>query len=211
MKARTRWACGGARLPQRFRPMANRATNAAREATGGSPPRSASTPYIVLVGLDLSEPGGRAWRFAFEMAALRGPESEVHAVIVGARAMAPRIRDLATPGVSTSAQRAEEEEDGERVAPLKVLQHRSVGGEARLMAMHFRTGRPERAMVQLARELGADVIVVATEPTTRWQRLLGGSTADKIARMAPCPVVVVRPKTDANDPGVSEYGIAEEK
>ncbi|MFT3773779.1 MAG: universal stress protein [Minicystis sp.] len=160
----------------------------------------------MLVGLDLSEPGGRAWRFAFELAALRGEDSEVHAVIVGARAMAPRIRDLATPGVSTSAQKME---DGERVPSLKVLQHRSVGGQARLMAMHFRTGRPERAMVQLAKEIGADVIVVATEPTTRWQRLLGGSTADKIARMAPCPVVVVRPKNDANDPGVSEYGVEE--
>ena len=190
--------------------MANRATSAAREATVGSPSRAASAPYIVLVGLDLSEPGGRAWRFAFEMAALRGPNSEVHAVIVGTRAMAPRIRDVATPGVSTSAQRPEDD-DSERVAPLKVLQHQSASGEARLMAMHFRTGRPERAMVQLARELGADVIVVATEPTTRWQRLLGGSTADKIARMAPCPVVVVRPKTDENDPGVSEYGLAEEK
>jgi nucleotide-binding universal stress UspA family protein len=74
------------------------------------------------------------------------------------------------------------------------------------MAMHFRTGRPDRAVVQLAREIGADVIVVATHETSRWQRLLGGSTADKIARSAPCPVVVVRPKVDENDPGLSEYG-----
>jgi nucleotide-binding universal stress UspA family protein len=160
------------------------------------------TPYIVLVGLDLSEPGGRAWRFAFDLAALKGDDSEVHAVIVGTRALAPRVRDLATPGVST-APRAEE---AIGLPPLKVLQHRSAGGQARLMAMHFRTGRPERAVVQLAKEIGADVIVVATQETTRWQRLLGGSTADKIARCAPCPVVVVRPKTDANDPGLSEYG-----
>jgi hypothetical protein len=31
--------------------------------------------------------------------------------------------------------------------------------------------------------------------------------ADRIARSAPCPVVVVRPKTDDDDPGVSEYGV----
>ena len=60
-----------------------------------------AAPYIVLVGLDLSEPGGRAWRFAFDLAALKGDDSEVHAVIVGTRALAPRVRDLATPGVST--------------------------------------------------------------------------------------------------------------
>jgi nucleotide-binding universal stress UspA family protein len=174
--------------------------------SAGPPQHAPGAPYIVLVGLDLSEPGGRAWRFAFELAALRGEESEVHAVIVGARAIAPRVRDLATPGVSTAPL-----EEGPRLPPLKVLQHRSVSGQARLMAMHFRTGRPDRAVVQLAKEIGADVIVVATEPTTRWQRLLGGSTADRIARSAPCPVVVVRPKTDENDPGVSEYGVMEEK
>jgi len=184
--------------------MANRAPSAEQPASAGPPQRAGCAPYIVLVGLDLSEPGGRAWRFAFELAALRGEESEVHAVIVGARAIAPRVRDLATPGVSTAPQQLDETP---RLPPLKVLQHRSVGGQARLMAMHFRTGRPDRAVVQLAKEIGADVIVVATEPTTRWQRLLGGSTADRIARCAPCPVVVVRPKTDENDPGVSEYGV----
>jgi nucleotide-binding universal stress UspA family protein len=162
----------------------------------------AAAPYIVLVGLDLSEPGGRAWRFAFDLAALKGEESEVHAVIVGTRAIAPRVRDLLTPNVS--AGRAEGEPAG--LPPLKVLQHRSAGGQARLMAMHFRTGRPDRAVVQLARDLGADVIVVATHETTRWERLLGGSTADRIARCAPCPVVVVRPKIDEDDPGLSEYG-----
>ena len=161
-----------------------------------------ASPYIVLVGLDLSEPGGRAWRFAFDLAALKGDDSEVHAVVVGTRALAPRILDLATPGVSTQRRL----DEAARLPPLKVLEHRSAGGEPRLMAMHFRTGRPDRAMVQLASEIGADVIVVATGETTRWQRLLGGSTADKIARSAPCPVVVVRPKNDADDPGLSEYG-----
>ncbi len=157
----------------------------------------------MLVGLDLSEPGGRAWRFAFEMAALRGEDSEVHAVVIGNRALAPRIRDLTTPGVSTGPRAGE----AAGLPPLKVLEHRSAGGTARLMAMHFRTGRPDRAVVQLAEELGADVIVVATQETSRLQRLFGGSTADRIARSAPCPVVVVRPKTHADDPGVSEYGV----
>jgi nucleotide-binding universal stress UspA family protein len=170
---------------------------------GRETPRGAA-PYIVLVGLDLSEPGGRAWRFAFELAALRGEDSEVHAVVIGNRAIAPRVRDLTTPHGVSSGLRADE---ARALPPLKVLEHRSAGGIARLMAMHFRTGRPDRAVVQLAQELEADVIVVATQPTTRWQRLLGGSTADRIARSAPCPVVVVRPKTHEDDPGLAEYGV----
>ena len=163
---------------------------------------SSPAPYIVLVGLDLSEPGGRAWRFAFELAALRGDNSEVHAVVMGARAMAPEMRDVATPGVSTP-HRAEEQA---RPLPLlKVFQHRSAGGQAKLMAMHFRTGRPDRAILGLAKEIGADVIVVATPPPTRWQRWLGSSVADRITRNAPCPVVLVKPKTDENDPGFAEF------
>jgi nucleotide-binding universal stress UspA family protein len=156
-------------------------------------------PYIVLVGLDLSEPGGRAWRFAFDLAELRGEETEIHAVVIGARGMAPEVKDVATPRVSTS-------HSGEaKPPPLKVLEHRSAGGEARLMAMHYRDGRPDRAIVRLAREIDADLIVVASHPPTRLERLLGGSMADRITRNAPCPVVVVRPKRDEDDPGVYQY------
>ncbi|WP_437854548.1 universal stress protein [Sorangium sp. So ce363] len=147
-------------------------------------------PYIVVVAMDLSEPGGRAWRFAFDLAALRG-ETEIHAVVIGPRQVAPAVRDVTTPGASSPPS-------------LRVLQHRFADGQARLMAMHFRTGRPDRAIVSLARELSADLIVVATHPQSPLQRLFGGSTADRIARNAPCPVVVVRPKED-DDADAANY------
>jgi nucleotide-binding universal stress UspA family protein len=160
-----------------------------------------TAPYIVLVGLDLSEPGGRAWRFAFDLANLRGGETEIHAVVIGARGLSPGAKDVATPRVSTSRT-----EDGNSPMPsLKVLEHRSVGGEARLMAMHYRDGRPDKAIVQLAEEIDADLIVVASHPPTLWERWLGGPLADRIARNAPCPVLIVRQKRDENDPGVDEY------
>src|SRR5215468_8538361 len=96
--------------------------------------RAPTAPYIVLVGLDLSEPGGRAWRFAFELASVRG-EAEIHAVVVSARRLAPPVRDHRSPlGLTTSYAHLV----GPRPAPpLRVLQHRSPGGQARLMAMHF--------------------------------------------------------------------------
>ncbi|HVY49777.1 MAG TPA: universal stress protein [Minicystis sp.] len=161
--------------------------------------RKKTAPYIVLVGLDLSEPGGRAWRFAFELAAAKGHDSEVHAVVVGARALAPSLRDVSARVTSTHGKAPQGDAEPPSRTPLRVLEHRSPDGDARLMAMHFRTGRPDRAIVQLARELGADVIIVATQPMTPLQRLLGGSVADRIARTAPCPVVVVRPKTDPHE------------
>lgn len=195
---RTAAACAGAPGRKRSRmPSETRAPSTgsprdagARPPTGRAHRERSVTPYIVVVAMDLSEPGGRAWRFAFDLAALRG-EAEIHAVVVGPRGMAPAVRDVATPGASSATALPP--------PPLRVLQHRSPDGQARLMAMHFRVGRPDRAIVGLANELGADLIVVATHPTSRLQRLLGGSTADRVARNAPCPVVVVRPKRDEDE------------
>ncbi len=160
-------------------------------------------PYIVLVGLDLSEPGGRAWRFAFDLAELRG-EAEIHAVVVGPRRFAPAIFDVATP----DAVHATAANDALRMPPLKVLEHRSAGGRARLMAMHFRAGRPDRAIVRLAVDLNADLIVVADQPTSRLARMLGGSMSDRIARDAPCPVVVVKAKRGDGHDEEAELGAA---
>jgi len=176
-------------------------SNTARDGSNCSESKKNSAPYIVLVGLDLSEPGGRAWRFAFDLANLRGGETEIHAVVIGARGLTPGSKDVATPRVSTA--RAEE---GPSPLPLlKVLEHRSPAGEARLMAMHYRDGRPDKAIVQLASEIDADLIVVASHPPTWFERWLGGPLADRIARNAPCPVVIVRQKRDENDPGLEEY------
>ena len=165
----------------------------------GVEPRSVR-PYIVLVGLDLSEPGGRAWRFAFDLAKQRG-EAEIHAVVLGDRQLSPSIADVLMPNGTAAG----EPDAPTSSPPLKVLQHRSAGGQTRLMAMHFRSGRADREILRLAEELGADLIVVASHPPTALERFLGGTTADRIARAAPCPVVVVKPKKDEADPGLVEY------
>ncbi len=177
-------------------------------------PESAPAPYIVLVGLDLSEPGGRAWRIAFELAAMRGDDSEVHAVVVGPRALGPDSVVLAPPRPASTKPTVSSLDTMHEVPPspssqarLRVLQHRSAAGDKRLIAMHFRAGRPERAIVDLAREIGADVIVVAAPEATTLQRIFfGGTVADRLARAAPCPVLVVRAKDGADDEGFDVSG-----
>ena len=57
-----------------------------------------------------------------------------------------------------------------------------------------RMGLPAQQILQHAEEHGAiDVIVLATGGHGRVARLLLGSVADKIVRMAPCPVLTVHP------------------
>ena len=49
-------------------------------------------------------------------------------------------------------------------------------------------------IAQLAADLEADLVVVGTHGRRGLSRLLLGSTAEATVRLAPCPVLVVRPK-----------------
>ena len=55
-----------------------------------------------------------------------------------------------------------------------------------------REGRPAPAIVQLAREEGAGVIVMGSHGRTGLAQLLMGSVTEKVIGHAPCPVLVVR-------------------
>ena len=54
-------------------------------------------------------------------------------------------------------------------------------------------GTPFVELLQLAKDEAADVIIMATHGHTGIQHLLLGSTAEKIIRKAPCPVLTVHP------------------
>lgn len=54
------------------------------------------------------------------------------------------------------------------------------------------TGEPYKELVQFAKEQEVDMIVLGVRGHTLWQKLLVGSTTDRVIRHAPCPVLVVR-------------------
>ncbi|MCL5966657.1 MAG: universal stress protein [Deltaproteobacteria bacterium] len=55
------------------------------------------------------------------------------------------------------------------------------------------SGIPYREIIKKARETGADLIVIGTHGRTGVEHVLFGSTAEKVVRMGPCPVLTVRP------------------
>ena len=57
-----------------------------------------------------------------------------------------------------------------------------------------RTGLPANEIVEAAKESDVDLIVIATHGFTGWKHFAIGSTAERVARAAPCPVLVVREK-----------------
>ena len=57
---------------------------------------------------------------------------------------------------------------------------------------HLRAGHPVRTIVDVANELGADLLVIgATGHSQLYERMIG-SRADRLVHLAPCPVLVVK-------------------
>ena len=55
-----------------------------------------------------------------------------------------------------------------------------------------RKGRPHREIVDAARTLKSDLIVISTHGYSSVTRVLLGSVTERVVREAPCPVLVVR-------------------
>jgi nucleotide-binding universal stress UspA family protein len=54
------------------------------------------------------------------------------------------------------------------------------------------TGIPYREIIGNAREAAVDLIVIGTHGRTGVEHVIFGSTAEKVVRMSPCPVLSVR-------------------
>jgi nucleotide-binding universal stress UspA family protein len=82
-------------------------------------------------------------------------------------------------------------EVGERVRRLRdVAEDYSV--PLRRENIHAIKGRPFEEICRLAQEIDIDLIVIATRGYTGLKHLVLGSTAERVIRYSPCPVLVVR-------------------
>jgi nucleotide-binding universal stress UspA family protein len=58
----------------------------------------------------------------------------------------------------------------------------------------MRVGHAANEIIKAAKDLDADLIIIGTHGYTSWRHLCIGSTAERVVRTAPCPVLVVREK-----------------
>ncbi len=90
--------------------------------------------------------------------------------------------------------RLEARKDSELVAlaqaQLAKLAKREVGGDVTVTSSVC-TGKPFHEITTAASEGAADLIVIATHGYTGVERILLGSTAERVVRHAPCPVLIV--------------------
>jgi len=85
-----------------------------------------------------------------------------------------------------------EDELGQRGAEeLQTLIKNEIGDRVQAR-FSVRTGKAFNEIDQYAREEATDLIIIATHGHSGMEHVLFGSTAEKVVRYAPCPVLVVR-------------------
>ena len=136
----------------------------------------------ILLANDLEDGFGASARFVRKLAGA-GPTavSVVHAFDLGAvsaRAAKPRLETMRAELEGSTLEQMRESAAGEGV---------TVESDG----FHLVRGKPAEAIADLARELGADLVVVGTHGRRGVERLLGGSVAIGVLRRATMPVAVV--------------------
>lgn len=140
-------------------------------------PAEARVRHIVI-GYDGSEPAVRA----LDRVAVLADDETVVSIVTAGSILPPRSRPAAEPGSPEADERAGVLEEGaERLADRGIDVH----------VVEAITD-PASAILQTARETGADLIVVGTRGRTRAARALLGSVSQRVLRDAPCDVLVVR-------------------
>jgi len=155
-------------------------------------------PYVIVVGVDYSLASDLALEQAFELAAAR-PKAEVHIVNVVRLYGNQALIDTTTePGFSAISLADAKAQLGAYVAKRTLAyrdsQPNSVGSSVQRVISHLRLEAPAEEIAQTAADLEADLVVVGTHGRRGISRLLLGSVAEAVVRLAPCPVFVVRPK-----------------
>ena len=74
---------------------------------------------------------------------------------------------------------------------LKKIAQEKIGDKLKYHLL-TKEGRPFLEIISAARETDADLIIIATHGHTGMEHILFGSTAEKVVRKAPCPVLSLR-------------------
>jgi len=146
-------------------------------------------PVQVVVAYDFSPSAEQALGRALDVA-VRAPQHVLHILVA------------LEPSVALGPFHHITYDDAAKVDVLAVahvteaLQHRPTRADIHFF-VHTRIGRPAEEILDLAREVGADLIFVGSHGKTGLERVLLGSVSERVVREARCPVMIARPKTYA--------------
>lgn len=140
----------------------------------------------ILVPIDFSAPSQQALRYAVRFAKEFGAQITVLHVVektaIGRGPEMPARLDYA---------------EKQRTIAEKNLHALTAASEAEgdlEIGSTLAEGVPADEIIETAKDFATDLIIIGTHGYKGWRRVLLGSTAQKVVRAAPCPVLVVREK-----------------
>lgn len=138
----------------------------------------------ILVPIDFSDYSKNALKYAVEFA--KGFSAKLYLVYVVEPMIYPAdfsMGQIAIPSTDIDLHARAEEE-------LKNLS-KSINSSL-VVETIIKTGKPFVEIIETAKEKDIDLIIIATHGHTGVEHLLFGSTAEKVVRKAPCPVLTLR-------------------
>ncbi len=141
----------------------------------------------ILVPIDFSETSKKAFHYALRFA------EQFNCEIVLLHVVEPVSPTVGPPLVLEVFLDAEDPLSTmeKKLATLSAQSH---SNGANSVSSAIRTGHAPNEITKAAKDLDIDLIVIATHGYTSWRHLCIGSTAERVVRSAPCPVLVVREK-----------------
>ncbi len=158
----------------------------------------------ILFPTDFSEPAKQAQRYAMALADKFG--SELHLLHIVPQVTIPLPEASTSWTLPDTDQREQLEEAQSRL--LKEISLEWV--DAHHAVQVAKVGYPVEEIVNYAKEQDIDLIVIGTHGHTGFTHLLLGSTAEKIVRLATCPVLTVHPQGHqfVSDDAAQQYACA---
>jgi universal stress protein A len=141
----------------------------------------------ILVPTDFSDPSRKAFKYATRI----GGEFGSEIVLLHVMEQPPPIAAMRT---AYDARQSYENELASAKKNLRAVSAPAQSNRFPSVSSAIRTGYAPTEITEAAKDLDVDLIVMATHGHTGWKHFAIGSTAERVVRAAPCPVLVVREK-----------------
>ncbi len=148
-------------------------------------------PTHILLATDGSPHADLAAGVAVDLA--RSTGSRLHVVAVG------RTFPAAVYDEYAESRREDLRREAQEILDEQVRKIEESGGDVAIAHLKFDEARDE-AIVHLAEDIGAGMIVIGSRGFGGMKRALMGNVADSVVRHAHCPVLVVRPSGGSSKP-----------
>jgi len=147
--------------------------------------------YVIVVGVDFSESSQLAFKEALDVAV-----THQHVTIHAVHVQLPLIEGAPMGNLGYGAGILNAKNALESYVAHAVSEYQKSNGVTPFerIVTSVRLDEPGNQLAQYAADVEADLLVVGTSDRRGVARLLMGSVAQAVSRLAPCPVLIVRPK-----------------